>query len=645
MTRANVVSKPKKETTGACGCKEVATVDTCCELECFERPSYFCGHLLTDADLNQEQRYFLGKNKLYHRSLHGDGVVCGLRLTCDPDCEGSIRVGEGYAIDDCGHDLVVCEPARFDVLTALKKKGWLVPKPPPDPCDPKGEEPECEIRQCFHVVACYREEPDDFEAPQAAGCRPDLSGCEPTRIRETVCFDLLDELPADAGPLGDLEARIKACFKLFSQGAFAAALEKELELLTAIAGGGAEPGKHQVYFDLFCKLRGLFLLYLDKHPDRYNCRLESEVRQAAFPKAPYRGDKPDKDAAGTPAGVPAKDYARQVADAFCHLLGLAWRYAVSCALGELVPPCREPAKASCVVLGTVEVVNGCLVRVCNCPRDYVWSFAHLFEVLLATLGASLSCKSQEGETCCREHPFDCKALLALLAQDRRWAEKAATAPFTAFANLGDSMRYGFDLTRTDAFSPGIFLNRSVREVQVAAEQLGLQVRFEEGGASPLPFAISEVLQTFGLQTREEPIVVTERDGFAVAAHTWRAPEAMLAPEERQALEADIAKAEGIAAQAERKTTALATQLETARKELTVLRADLDRILASQDVIVTPGGPQTPVTPVTPERPQITEAARCAATTRTGERCKLAALPGSRFCQVHKGLEGPQDDEG
>jgi len=114
----------------ACSCHDpLPKGEGCCELVCFERPKYFCGHLLTDADLTAEQTYLREKNKLYHRTLDGYGVVCGLRLTCDRDCKGHIRVGDGYAIDDCGNDLVVCKPQTFDVMGELRKRKWLVEPP------------------------------------------------------------------------------------------------------------------------------------------------------------------------------------------------------------------------------------------------------------------------------------------------------------------------------------------------------------------------------------------------------------------------------------------------------------------------------------------------------------------------------------
>src|SRR5262245_159648 len=189
---------------------------TCCELICFERPRYFCGHLLTDADLSKEQQYVVGKHKLYHRSLHGHGVVCGLRLTCDRECEGHVRIDRGYAIDDCGNDLVVCEAASFDVIGRAREKRYLAAEEPCDPCAPEEKPPNCPVTQCFYVTACYAEEETDFTTPFVPGCRPTVSECEATRVRESVRFDLLDALPERNGWLERLEKRLEHCWRLFT---------------------------------------------------------------------------------------------------------------------------------------------------------------------------------------------------------------------------------------------------------------------------------------------------------------------------------------------------------------------------------------------------------------------------------------------
>ena len=45
-----------------------------------QRPRYFDGQLLTQAELTCDQAYVMAKNRLHNRYLHGWGVVCGLRV-------------------------------------------------------------------------------------------------------------------------------------------------------------------------------------------------------------------------------------------------------------------------------------------------------------------------------------------------------------------------------------------------------------------------------------------------------------------------------------------------------------------------------------------------------------------------------------
>lgn len=118
---------------GACGC----TCDsTCCELECLVRPNFFCGQVLTDADLAAMVEWTRQRLAL-QRYRDGWGVACGLELSCNgPDgqrgCCGSasggpaVYVDRGYAVDCCGNDLVVCEPIRVDLSSVCTT--------PDDPC-------------------------------------------------------------------------------------------------------------------------------------------------------------------------------------------------------------------------------------------------------------------------------------------------------------------------------------------------------------------------------------------------------------------------------------------------------------------------------------------------------------------------------
>jgi hypothetical protein len=99
---------------------ETACCCPACEgLECLDRTRFFAGQLLTEADLNNEQSYWLAKNRLHNRYLHGWGVVCGMQVTCG-ECDGWVTVKTGYAIDPCGNDIIVCEDQPFNVIKAIQ---------------------------------------------------------------------------------------------------------------------------------------------------------------------------------------------------------------------------------------------------------------------------------------------------------------------------------------------------------------------------------------------------------------------------------------------------------------------------------------------------------------------------------------------
>lgn len=104
----------RTKTASSCGCP------ACRGLECMERPRFFAGQLLTEAELNSEQAYVIAKNRLHNRYLHGWGVVCGLEVVCSP-CNGWVSVKEGYALDPCGNDIVVCRQTDFNILEQIQR--------------------------------------------------------------------------------------------------------------------------------------------------------------------------------------------------------------------------------------------------------------------------------------------------------------------------------------------------------------------------------------------------------------------------------------------------------------------------------------------------------------------------------------------
>jgi hypothetical protein len=151
---------------------------TCRGLILNDRPLFGAGQVLTAADLTALQDYVRAKNRLHSRYLHGWGVVCGLEVICN-DCEGSVTVMPGYALDPCGEDIIVAQPVRFDLVAAIRacadqqraKTGDCDPwMPPPDP--------GCTDAETYWCVALkYREVETAFVPGLVAGKAASGCGC------------------------------------------------------------------------------------------------------------------------------------------------------------------------------------------------------------------------------------------------------------------------------------------------------------------------------------------------------------------------------------------------------------------------------------------------------------------------------------
>jgi hypothetical protein len=74
------------------------------DLEPLKRPRYTTGQLLTAADFTLEQNYFRDKLKRHNRTLHGFGIISGLRVST---VSGRIVVEPGLAVDCEGNEVVV----------------------------------------------------------------------------------------------------------------------------------------------------------------------------------------------------------------------------------------------------------------------------------------------------------------------------------------------------------------------------------------------------------------------------------------------------------------------------------------------------------------------------------------------------------
>lgn len=137
----------------------------CVGLECLDRTRFFSGQLLTEADLNNEQSYWLAKSRLHNRFLHGWGVVCGMQVVCS-ECDGWVTVKPGYAIDPCGNDIIVCSEQPFNVIKAIQ--ACCAPPKPTGNCAPLRSTPPStcqDAQQTWCITIEYQEQASRLVAP------------------------------------------------------------------------------------------------------------------------------------------------------------------------------------------------------------------------------------------------------------------------------------------------------------------------------------------------------------------------------------------------------------------------------------------------------------------------------------------------
>lgn len=468
MTPTMTTSTSKNNGHHPCGCSDSTPSQACCcNLVCFDKPNYFCGHLLTDGDLTLQQKYVVEKNKLYHRTMDGYGIVCGLKLTCDCDCKGHIWIHDGFAIDDCGNDLVVCEATRFDVIGALKAKGLLFTDPPEEECEGHERRKRCEVKQCFYVTICYEETESNFETPFQSTCTSGPKQCLPTRVHEGVRFDVTDKLPPRQHYLDELEEKFRCCFELFCDGPISGIMrEKHRILRSVIIEGKVNRDDWHEACQVFCQLRAYFLNHLRIKCDQFNCDIEKEVLCL---RCPEWGPNDPKIA--------------ELQEVFRKLVTLMAQYQFDCALGELVFNCQQPCEAHCLVLGTVEVLDGKLIRVCNAPRRYLWAPANLIPVLFYTVYNDMFGGRKDRHCCPDFDKFMPEQFLQLFELDSCALSKTALAGVEAMRAVQEALHRCFDFTDTALFASSV-----LRDVD--------REKIEGLGVTPLPRRPVSDLQSF-----------------------------------------------------------------------------------------------------------------------------------------------------
>ena len=92
------------------------------KLSQFERNKFFYGKLMRASDFKAEQEFFIGKQRLINRLIHGSGVVCGLQVEAINE---TIKLNPGVAIDCWGREIIVPETADIINTNDLYEKETL----------------------------------------------------------------------------------------------------------------------------------------------------------------------------------------------------------------------------------------------------------------------------------------------------------------------------------------------------------------------------------------------------------------------------------------------------------------------------------------------------------------------------------------
>lgn len=336
------------------------TCPHCGQQDCFERPRFFCGQMLQAEDLVADQRYVIEKNKLHNRYLVGTGVVCGLAVRCDP-CDGMITVEPGYAIDCCGNDIVLCEPAKFDVRKYIRD--CFGPEDhgcedvialAPSPCG--------ELPQEYCLVISYKEEPARPVTAIARGNGCNTNRCEPSRIKETFRLDLVteDEKPAEKATFWSRAAEClghvfpvkeNSIVKLhFPDGTIRSVVFADE--LDAALKKNEQGAKHQALYKVFCRLKNHILMLYKKGPNT-RCDIAAELREIeeTFPASLAQGDET--------ALLP-------IFNLYFKLL----TFLRDCICDALLMPCA-PCCDESVLLACLTIKDGKVVKICNTVRTQV----------------------------------------------------------------------------------------------------------------------------------------------------------------------------------------------------------------------------------------------------------------------------------
>jgi hypothetical protein len=119
-----------------------------------KRPRFFSGRLLTVDDFIEEQQYHLKKHRRHLQTLHGSGIVQGLRVEAAGD---TITIQPGLAIDGHGREIYLDEEVTLTVPSDSKSPAWIVVEyaertVDPVPISTDGSTEASRIEEGCHVI-------------------------------------------------------------------------------------------------------------------------------------------------------------------------------------------------------------------------------------------------------------------------------------------------------------------------------------------------------------------------------------------------------------------------------------------------------------------------------------------------------------
>lgn len=192
------------------------------------RPVFFAGQLLTEDDLQRLSDYVARKSRLHNRHLFGSGVVCGLSARPSPCEPRNVIIAPGYALDDCGNDIVIDAPVTLDIFQMIRdlrsqiRGGFDCGDPcsrtkPRDPNGAKTSEPSSPPvstgpAQTYELRVRHAEISSGFvSAYETEPCGE--AGCYPSFLEEGHQFELRcpPEDPNSVPPPETLARRIESC--------------------------------------------------------------------------------------------------------------------------------------------------------------------------------------------------------------------------------------------------------------------------------------------------------------------------------------------------------------------------------------------------------------------------------------------------